>query len=327
MEASKHTTTPVSDVGPGNVLHQARSELRLQVEEVARMLNLSPSHITALENDDYESLFGPTYVRGYLRSYAQLLGLSPEKIIESYSNLAVAAKSVVLKQLSPAPQISSNDRIVKLATLLVVGVLAVLTVIWWQGQERTENRRTAAGADAPPAEASAPSSATETRGLFRDATVASVPALPPPTSAEESGPEIRALSPGPGVAGTVAGATAPTPPRPVSANTAPIASEAVGAPPPVTTVDQVAGPHARLVMYAEEDCWADIRDANQNRLLYETVAAGRVVMLEGVPPFSVFLGNGAGVRIEYNGRPFDISRHKRGPIARFMLGVSEAVSN
>ena len=77
----QNANTPPGDRnGPGVRLAQARDELGLPVKEVARMLNLSPSHITALENDDYESLFGPTYVRGYLRSYAQLLGLPPEEI-------------------------------------------------------------------------------------------------------------------------------------------------------------------------------------------------------------------------------------------------------
>lgn len=315
MEAPENTATAASGVGPGHVLHQARSELRLQVEEVARMLNLSPSHITALESDDYENLFGPTYVRGYLRSYAQLLGLSPEKIIESYSNLPVAAKSVAIKQLSPTPQISSNDRIVKLTTLLVIAILGVLTVIWWQGQERSDDRPAATSADASPSEAFGSFSAAETPELTGDLTMDSPPALPPPTSAEAGDLVMSPAPPRASVGSTVTGTTAPT------------AAEVVRAPLTVTAPGEAVGARARLVMYAEEDCWADIRDANQNRLLYETVTAGRVVMVEGIPPFSVFLGNGAGVRIEYNGRPFDISRHRRGPIARFTLGDSQAAGN
>jgi cytoskeleton protein RodZ len=80
-------------------------------------------------------------------------------------------------------------------------------------------------------------------------------------------------------------------------------------------------------LYALEESWADIRDAGQNKLLYETVAAGRVVMLEGAPPLTVFLGNADGVRLEFNGRPYDVSRHKRGQIARFTLNAPETDAN
>ena len=80
-----------------------------------------------------------------------------------------------------------------------------------------------------------------------------------------------------------------------------------------------AGPRAKLVLQAEQDSWADIRDARQVKLLYETVTAGRTVTLEGVAPLSVFLGNAAGVRLDYNGQAVDIARHQRGMMARFTL--------
>ena len=72
------------------------------------------------------------------------------------------------------------------------------------------------------------------------------------------------------------------------------------------------------MLHAEQDSWVDIRDARQVKLLYETVPAGRTVTLEGVAPVSVFLGNAAGVRLDY------VARHKRGMMARFTLGEEEA---
>jgi len=85
-----------------------------------------------------------------------------------------------------------------------------------------------------------------------------------------------------------------------------------------------AGPRVKLVLHADQDSWADIRDARQTRLLYDTVPAGRSVTLEGVAPVSVFLGNAAGVRLDYNGQTVDVARHKRGMMARFTLGEEKA---
>jgi cytoskeleton protein RodZ len=82
-----------------------------------------------------------------------------------------------------------------------------------------------------------------------------------------------------------------------------------------------------MVLHAIQESWADIRDARDNRLLYENVPAGRRISIEGVAPFSVFLGNADGVRVEFNGQDYDVSRHKRGQVARFTLGEETAVNN
>ena len=73
-------------------------------------------------------------------------------------------------------------------------------------------------------------------------------------------------------------------------------------------------------MQAQSESWADVRDGHGNRLLYETISAGRTVAIEGVTPISVFLGNVNGVHVQFNGQPYDVSRHKRGEVARFTLG-------
>ena len=80
------------------------------------------------------------------------------------------------------------------------------------------------------------------------------------------------------------------------------------------------------MLHAIQESWADIRDARDNKLLYENVPAGRSITIEGVAPFSVFLGNADGIRIEFNGQNYDISRYKRGQVARFTLGEA-AVNN
>ena len=86
-------------------------------------------------------------------------------------------------------------------------------------------------------------------------------------------------------------------------------------------------PRSRLVLHAEQESWADVRDARDNKLLYENIPAGRSVSIEGVPPFRVFLGNADGVRVEYNGKNFDFGRYKRGQVARFTLGENAAENN
>ncbi|MDH3638025.1 MAG: DUF4115 domain-containing protein [Gammaproteobacteria bacterium] len=70
-----------STASPGKTLKQARERLGLSVLNVARDLHLSKSQIDALEADDYQHFHGETYVRGYLRSYARLVGVDPDQVL------------------------------------------------------------------------------------------------------------------------------------------------------------------------------------------------------------------------------------------------------
>lgn len=310
-------------------------DLRLAPEDVAQILHLSSKQIIALEKDDYKTLSGPTYVRGYLRSYAQLLGLSPEKVVESYNSLTIAPKPIALPQSAPPPQITSSDRIVKAATLGVAAILIALVYLWWQsGDESTEHAVLSPATEEMSADQGLGPDVTDTTAL------ASLPAgLPGNGAGRESTPPA-----GPGAVPTQNTATPATlpngqlavsgmtlnvapaeTPKPASAVPAPVervttrTRRAADIPPGV--------PRARMVLHAIQESWADIRDARDNRLLYENVPAGRRISIEGVAPFSVFLGNADGVRVEFNGQDYDVSRHKRGQVARFTLGEDTAVNN
>ena len=72
--------------GSGSVLAAARKSQNRTVEEIADELNLSVSQIKTIELDQTEGLPEPTYVRGYIRSYAKLLNLDPEKVLGNYLN-------------------------------------------------------------------------------------------------------------------------------------------------------------------------------------------------------------------------------------------------
>lgn len=276
--------------GPGKSLGQARADLGLSREDVARQLHLKPQHIVALEDDDYQSLPGATYVRGYLRSYAQLLGLSPEPILEAHARMVGGQQPAVLPDLSPPPQATSSHRHIRLTTYLVAAIVFGLALVWWQGGKSPptpEFGRPDKGAPAPTGDLMGP------------------PALAP-----------EAVPAAPLTNADHAYMNTPAPLRGAD----PAAQPA--APPPSTP----APARAQLSLYVEQESWIEVRDGQQNRLLYESFPAGRTMMLEGIAPLYVFLGNADGVRVEFNGKPFDLAPHKRGQVARFALGAGPAPS-
>jgi len=302
-ETAAHT--PIH--GPGAQLAQARADLHLAHEDVAAKLHLATSQIQALEQDDYSSLPGATYVRGYLKSYALLLGLSPEPILEAHTRLTTAPVTPDFKAIAPQREITSRHHQVRFVTYFMAAIVIGLAIAWWQGRDVRPPNPLLAARDSEPAVA-APEA---------------VPGADALTESEKMPVENPAASPAVGVAATgnkpPAQATPSGPAAAVTPTVVPQPTAVVPAP-----AAQPLGPRIKIVLHADQDSWADIRDARQTRLLYDTVPAGRSVTLEGVAPLSIFLGNAAGVRLDYNGQAVDVARHKRGMMARFTLGEEEA---
>lgn len=297
--------------GPGMRLAQARNDLHLGLDEVAAKLHLSMRQIEALEQDDYQNLPGATYVRGYLKSYALLLGIDPGPVLDAHSQLTAKPSAAPdFSVIAPQREITSRHHQIRIVTYLVAVIVIGLAIAWWQGRSTPPPSPLSAIPDETPASLAVglePPIATEHASLAEPAKPLSAPPdetkpLPPPSPA----------------------ASAPAPVTPAPVAVAPMAAPAI---PAVTRPDtQAAGPRGTLIVHAEQDTWVDVRDSRQVKLLYETLAAGRTVTLEGTAPISVFLGNAAGARIEYNGQAVDVARHKRGVFARFTVGQEEAAA-
>ncbi len=304
--------------GPGSRLCQARVGLGLSREEVAQRLHLSLRQVLALESDDYVNLPGPTYVRGYLRAYANLVGLKSDNILAAYNALADGNKIHNLSRLAPKEEITSQHHQVKFATYAVVAILLGLALTWWQGREN--------GPEPSPPESAAGQfiGAMDDGGAPQTDTSAGDPALPgdvpgAPVTAPVLVPPSQPIAPAPV---REPPASKPMLASPPAAVTRPLASpESIPEPSPdAAAPSDIPEVHANLTLYADDESWMDVRDAHGNKLLYETVPAGRRIVLDGVVPIRIFLGNAAGVRAEFNGKPYNVNRHQRGLVARFTLG-------
>ena len=60
----------------------------ITLDAASRDTKLHVDQLHALESEDFDSLLGDVYVRGSLRTYAQYLGVSPDKVIAAYARHA-----------------------------------------------------------------------------------------------------------------------------------------------------------------------------------------------------------------------------------------------
>jgi cytoskeleton protein RodZ len=76
----------------GAELNAARLERGLQINEIAHLLRISKGYLKNLEAGEFDQLPGPTYVSGYLRTYAREIGLDPTEITQRYRALLGAGE-------------------------------------------------------------------------------------------------------------------------------------------------------------------------------------------------------------------------------------------
>lgn len=69
----------------GSTLRTAREGRGLSLDDAAEATKIRPSYLAAIEDEAFERLPGPTYARGFLRAYAEYLGVDAQPLIDEFS--------------------------------------------------------------------------------------------------------------------------------------------------------------------------------------------------------------------------------------------------
>jgi cytoskeletal protein RodZ len=69
----------------GSLLRETRIRNKIDITTVEDATKIRAKYLRALENEEWSLLPGPTYVKTFLRTYAQFLGLDPHLLVEEYS--------------------------------------------------------------------------------------------------------------------------------------------------------------------------------------------------------------------------------------------------
>lgn len=100
--------------------------------EVAERLNLLPEYVGFLERDDYGALRSPAFARGYVRSYARLLGVDEQPLLRLFDDMRAEHGALTPRRIETRPlQLQRTGLGVVIG--LVVLLLLVFLLWWWQG--------------------------------------------------------------------------------------------------------------------------------------------------------------------------------------------------
>ena len=114
----------------GNSLREARERQGLGYPEIELATKIRAKYIRALEEEDFTSIPGDAYIRGFLRTYAEYLGLDGDVYVDEYASRFITSWR---DELPPRPErrrIRTRERhLERRAVLLVLAGIALVTVI------------------------------------------------------------------------------------------------------------------------------------------------------------------------------------------------------
>jgi cytoskeleton protein RodZ len=245
----------------GQTLREAREQLGLTLEEVERSTRIRKVRLEALERGDFESLPSRVQVQGFLRNYADFLGLDPDGILDQYARGESIATRGRLRKARKAGEPQRSQAATKPRRIRIYGdqiitggvALAVIAILVWGA-----NRIVASINQPPVKEAVAVTSPT-----------------PPPTTTPTSAPLLVDLG---------------NPPTQVTRDLSPSATPTLI----LGLVDTI-----ELELLAEQSTFVQVlvdgREEYQGRML-----AGERLTFRGEDRVEVITGNARGLRVYFN---------------------------
>jgi cytoskeleton protein RodZ len=305
----------------GELLQERREELGLDLHEIGAMLRIKPGYLAALEQGRSHDLPGPAYAIGFVRAYADFLGLDAEHVLRRFK--AEAAGVTARPDLAlPVPL---GERSLPGGALVLVALILALCGygVWYylSTEERDRPQRVASVPTrlqppplnpvlmSPPRQADvgtangannpAPTLPNQPAVATTTPQVATPPSSPPmPAPALPSTPAAGSA------AAKVPNQGAPADSSPhtaASAQTAP----PFGAPQPVAPPAAAAAnpaAAARIAIRALADCWIQVRAADQSIVFSRVLKAGEIYGVPARSGLSLRTGNAGALEIAVDGK-------------------------
>ncbi|HEX6957194.1 MAG TPA: RodZ domain-containing protein [Ferrovibrio sp.] len=223
--------------GVGHSLRVVRERRGVALADVSARLRIRRPYLEAIEAGRFDELPGAVYITGFLRQYAEFLGLDAEQVLKTYQDEADASlRRPVLNFPMPRPEQRTPPLWLVIGALLVAGIIYIL---WYNhqaalrfGQELVEAVPPKLAELIPstqpiaPASTAAPSTTAPSAATPPIATPsATAPATPVPNAAASAAPAAPSA---PAAASTTTpslpppgGAAAPATPAPAAASVDP----------------------------------------------------------------------------------------------------------
>lgn len=310
----------------GQLLRQAREKVGLTQQTVADRLCLKLSTVRDIETDSVSSDIAPTFLRGYMRSYAKLVGV-PEKDILGFIDQQAPVKQI---RMTTTQNYSLGKRhkkregwLMKITWVILIVMIALVGVWWWQGHQADQQELVSmASQDVGQNSTQENTNTIDSPLATLDNTSTSegdnlqVPASPLVDNQANNvatSPTTQTTSPAPTVPAPTEVRTVPLPVSPLTTSTTSRANSTQE-----STSSEAPAIANQLVLMFDGECWLEVRNA-QNKVLFNGIKkAGDRLEFDGEQPYKLKIGAPSVTRLQFNGESVDLSRFT-GKIAKITV--------
>lgn len=282
----------------GEQLKAAREQAGMTALELARLLRLGVQQVEALEQGDWASLPGRTFVKGFVRNYARAVRLDPVPLLAELDKLPGLTNPSLDPPVSihaPMPDQSEEPRRDMLVVLAGVALVVLAVAAYFFLPASLLNFQD----EEPP-------SILATESV--DENMAEEEVL---LEADQTQPIQQEVG---GVVAPVQ--IVPVPPVSPSVSVTPVP---ISTPIPAATPNATAVRTETLSFRFEKDSWVEIKDGTGNQIVSRQYPAGTVKEVSGVPPFSMIVGNASHAKLQYKGKEVALEPRNVSDVARLTL--------
>jgi cytoskeleton protein RodZ len=122
----------------GSSLREARLRQGLDFPELEQATKIRGKYLRALEDEQFDVLPAKTYVKGFLRNYAEFLGLDGQLYVDEYNSRYVVGDDEPLSRPRRSQPVRRGPRVqsrVVLLTLLGIALVAGLVIVAWKNTD------------------------------------------------------------------------------------------------------------------------------------------------------------------------------------------------
>lgn len=271
--------------GCGQQLREAREAAGLSIDDVGSRLRMPVHVVQALESEQWQRLGAPVFVRGQLRSYARLLGVDLEPLLQTAQIAPVQPVELISHTHTPPLRRMLESATRRMVYVVITAGLAV--PVWYATRSHF-------------AEDNGPSTAS----------LDVVPGAPGNTAAAPAAPAN--------------GAASTVPAAPVAARPAPSAAPYIASLTPMPRPAAEPEKNS-LSLSFQGDNWVQILAPDGTPVEKALLRAGETRTYAPGQVGRVVLGNASAVQVQHAGSTVDLTPFRRANVARFAVSSDGSV--
>jgi cytoskeleton protein RodZ len=300
-------------VGPGLMLSEARKKLSLSEEEVSSRLNFRKKLVNEIEQDIFDPLLPATFNRGYLRSYAELVGVDVKEVLSAYDMLGVAEmQRSEMQSFSNLTEKQAEHSRLMWISYFIVALLVGMVGLWWVQEPKLSvnlfNKST---------------QEQVTSGNIADKNIAQKNSISPDLPQVETSKQTEITksinSEQKVLEATIVEPKVVVNEEPLRVNPELETNTELDIAAELKNVTEQLPDISTAVFIFSGDCWVNIFDATGERIAWGVKKSGYVMTVTGKAPLKVTLGKPELATINFNDEPVDLSSFNVGNIAKFTL--------